>query len=542
MEKKQALFEDIDEDIPFIDQEDEIVGESTQNFIEDENELIGDLTQNFWEDDDEIIGEPTQSFFEASPIFQGMSSPQVGSGNEVGSENKLENAIIITEKSRRHNIKYQGQQIIFEARVDPDRLPSTANGVPMITILGVVRELFEMLIARTTSDLAPVDLIRFCIQSDDLDVPISTTLMRVSDLTVEKILAAVLKVLQSKKHIKLDTTFSVDVVTIRRPVGAGRRRFVNPDVDKLLKTSILAIPSDDLGLCCAKAIVFALAHLHADVTAINALKRKDRPALTTRAMDLHKAAGVPLGPCTYREIAIFEQHLNVQIVVFSSENLNKVSYKGQNRPERINLYLHQGHYDVIKGLKGFYSSNFYCEHCEKPFNNRENHRCPEACYICLRRECLPGENIRCTDCGRLCRSTDCFDTHKACSSKQQKSLCDKVYQCDRCCKVIQRQKCPRELHRCGTTMCPSCEAYVVASEHRCFLKKVAPKTPNEKLIFFDFETDQASGEHKVNFALAQYQDKTEKVFKGYSACHDFCSWLFSPEHKGYTAIAHNMKG
>ncbi|XP_054722797.1 uncharacterized protein LOC129232693, partial [Uloborus diversus] len=455
---------------------------------------------------------------------------------------QLENAIIITEKSRRHNIKYQGQQIIFEARVDPDRLPSTANGVPLITILGVVRELFEMLIARTTSGLAPVDLIRFCIQSDDLDVPISTTLMRVSDLTVEKILAAVLKVLQSKKHIKLDTTFSVDVVTIRRPVGAGRRRFVNPDVDKLLKTSILAIPSDDLGLCCAKAIVFALAHLHADVTAINALKRKDRPALTTRAMDLHKAAGVPLGPCTYREIAIFEQHLNVQIVVFSSENLNKVSYKGQNRPERINLYLHQGHYDVIKGLKGFYSSNFYCEHCEKPFNNRENHRCPEACYICLRRECLPGENIRCTDCGRLCRSTDCFDTHKACSSKQQKSLCDKVYQCDRCCKVIQRQKCPRELHRCGTTMCPSCEAYVVASEHRCFLKKVAPKTPNEKLIFFDFETDQASGEHKVNFALAQYQDKTEKVFKGYSACHDFCSWLFSPEHKGYTAIAHNMKG
>ncbi|GIX98241.1 DNA-directed DNA polymerase [Caerostris extrusa] len=32
------------------------------------------------------------------------------------------------------------------------------------------------------------------------------------------------------------------------------------------------------------------------------------------------------------------------------------------------------------------------------------------------------------------------------------------------------------------------------------------------------------------------------MFNGYSACENFCAWLFTPEHKGFTAIAHNMKG
>ena len=69
-----------------------------------------------------------------------------------------------------------------------------------------------------------------------------------------------------------------------------------------------------------------------------------------------------------------------------------------------------------------------------------------------------------------------------------------------------------------------------------------PKKPNDKLIFYDFETDFSSGEHVVNFAVAQYSDGTEFVFKGYNALHEFCEFLFSMDHKGFTAIAHNAKG
>ncbi|XP_035213266.1 uncharacterized protein LOC118187174 [Stegodyphus dumicola] len=221
-----------------------------------------------------------------------------------------------------------------------ERLPQNVQGIPMVRIPDTVRELFEQLIRRTTANLGPSDLIRFCIQADGLDKPISTSLMAVSTLTVEKILAAVMKVLQSKDKIELDTGFAVDVITIKRPVGAGRnRKVVNISMDRLRKQSILSIPYDEEGLCCAKAIVYALAHLNKDTRAINALRDRRNPTLMNRARELHLDANVSLGPCTFVEIAIFEEHLDTQIAVFSSENLNRVVYKGKRGLKRINLWL-----------------------------------------------------------------------------------------------------------------------------------------------------------------------------------------------------------
>lgn len=59
------------------------------------------------------------------------------------------------------------------------------------------------------------------------------------------------------------------------------------------------------------------------------------------------------------------------------------------------------------------------------------------------------------------------------------------------------------------------------SDHLCYMQTEPPKKPNNKLIFYDFETDFSSGEHVVNFAVGQYSDGTEFVFKGYNALHEF---------------------
>ncbi|GFR31639.1 DNA_pol_B_2 domain-containing protein [Trichonephila clavata] len=75
-----------------------------------------------------------------------------------------------------------------------------------------------------------------------------------------------------------------------------------------------------------------------------------------------------------------------------------------------------------------------------------------------------------------------------------------------------------------------------------YLQKESAKKSNEKLIFFDFETDQSTGEHIVNFVVSQYLDGTEFVCEGFDAIEQFCRYLFSPQHKGFTAIADNMKG
>ncbi|CAL1264769.1 unnamed protein product, partial [Larinioides sclopetarius] len=92
--------------------------------------------------------------------------------------------------------------------------------------------------------------------------------------------------------------------------------------------------------------------------------------------------------------------------------MNKVSYKGENRSRRINLFLHNDHYDVIKSLKGFYGTDHYCESCDKAYGRIEDHRYLNACYIGLRTDCIQGEKKRCNECDRVCQSEECFQSHK----------------------------------------------------------------------------------------------------------------------------------
>lgn len=229
------------------------------------------------------------------------------------------------ERSRRRNVKYQAEEITFRARINPLRLPEQLQNTALSAVVESVRVLFMKIIALAIQGLRSNDLIRFCIQADGLDKPISTELMTVEAVTLEKVLGCVLKVLQSKDQILLDDGFLVDILTIRRDIGGGRiKKVVNIELDRLRKQSILTIPEDDIGLCCAKAIIYALAHLNKDPR-INSLRDRRRPNLLNRAKELHEATGIPLGPCTYEEIKKFEQHLDVQVVVISSENLNKVN-------------------------------------------------------------------------------------------------------------------------------------------------------------------------------------------------------------------------
>ena len=124
---------------------------------------------------------------------------------------------------------------------------------------------------------------------------------------------------------KKNLGFTADVITIRRDRGGGRRRVVNIEVDRLRKKFIFSIPSNEEGLCCAKAIVFAKAHWIGDQRKTNGLRDNRRPALVNAVRKLHEDAKVPLGLCSYNEIKQFEEFFNIQIAVVSTQNLNKVS-------------------------------------------------------------------------------------------------------------------------------------------------------------------------------------------------------------------------
>ncbi|KAF8785197.1 hypothetical protein HNY73_010771 [Argiope bruennichi] len=81
-------------------------------------------------------------------------------------------------------------------------------------------------------------------------------------MTVEKVLYDICKVLQSKKPLRMDEKLIFDIVTVRRPTGAGRKSILNIEVDLLRKNSVVTIPSDNENICCARTIVVG----HAAVT------------------------------------------------------------------------------------------------------------------------------------------------------------------------------------------------------------------------------------------------------------------------------------
>lgn len=233
-------------------------------------------------------------------------------------------AIVLTENSRRENKTYRALQIDYTALVDTDRLPEDTSGFTLGSIIDIVRQLFATLIARVTTNLEPQDLIRMIIISDQLDRPISTTLSRVSDFTVETILSRIQTVLQSKDTIVLDEGFTVNVTVVKRPVGSGRnRKAINPEVDRLTKGSITSIRKDSDGVCCAMAILLGKAN-HDNDPDLPTLRHQKCNMLMRRAYALHAATGVPVGPCGLPEIAVFERHLDVQVIVISTKHKNEV--------------------------------------------------------------------------------------------------------------------------------------------------------------------------------------------------------------------------
>ncbi|GBN29549.1 hypothetical protein AVEN_50442-1, partial [Araneus ventricosus] len=233
-----------------------------------------------------------------------------------------DSGIIIHKKKSRFCKKYQGGQLIFEAMANPAGFAFSVWDELLINLIDTLRRLIEEILQRSTEGLSLQDLIRICVFAPGLDYPISTCLNTVEEMTVEKVLYEICKVLQSKKTLRLDEKLIFDIVTVRRPIGAGRKSILNIEVDRLRKKSVVAIPSDNENICCARAIVVG----HAAITKnqqYNSIRNGSKPLQKTLALKLHEQSGVPIGPCGLDEIKKFEELLDVQIHVISAEHFNK---------------------------------------------------------------------------------------------------------------------------------------------------------------------------------------------------------------------------
>ena len=152
------------------------------------------------------------------------------------------------------------------------------------------------------------------------------------------------------------------------------------------------------------------------------------------------------------------------------------------------------------------------------YTNRGTNRCPDGCDGCYSDiPCTTGRKIHCANCKRVFKSQTCFHNHKRITSNQKKSICQLVYNCYKCgIRIIGNKKiqvCP------GQRKCKFCKE-IVGPGHQCYIQKYIcqnqlssededeeqeqkSEQTSPRFIFYDFESSQETGEHKVNFCVAQ---------------------------------------
>lgn len=213
-----------------------------------------------------------------------------------------------------------------------------------------------------------------------------------------QILSNISNLLNSNENFELDDTLQLDVTHITMPppgsgLPKGKRKrscFGTNNYDEFLKgkKSVIRIMNND-GLCCARAIIVSKA-VADDHPQLKAIKDSRNPLQKTMAEKLQEEARVPLGPFGLNQIKLFENILNkYQFVVVSAEHGHAIIHKGPASDKQIMLLMHDGHFDVITTLPGFFDTNYFCLECEKAYKTEdyEHHTCNKTkCDACFQKK------------------------------------------------------------------------------------------------------------------------------------------------------------
>ncbi len=422
------------------------------------------------------------------------------------------------------------------------------------------QQIFEQLLSDVTQGMQESDLVRFVLRTEQLDRPISLPFMPLSRLTPERVFSQIERVVQSKQDFHLNESVIVNIVHVGIPNGSGKRKRDNIDLESYLrnKRSIISIKNKD-DLCLARALVVAIANIDKD-RRYKLLVDSRRQAQENDAWELHRKAGVPIGPCGISEVKQFQKYLTeYEINIVSMEHGNTIIYPEQpivTKTKRIYLYLHNNHYDVITTMPGFLNRSYFCHMCRKSYDSTVDHSCDSMCKMCRGFECSFVDTRSCVDCKRTFKSQACYDRHKEPLGKGQ-SVCQQVKKCMKCAKSMRIHMLAN--HLCGKTKCKTCEEFVDVDgkdTHYCYMKRPKESETEEsetegskteesgydQLMFFDYECRQEDGIHEPNLCIVHNEMGDEWIFRGENTNLDFCKWLFVKDHQNCVFVAHNFQG
>ena len=532
-----------------------------QNSSDSEDEPIpskkrkaGNLILSDSEDDDPIptIGDEGSNNQDESIPGNNEEDEQTGRGVKRKAENQNEE-----QEQDYYQIKpireHHSQKFNMTAKNYGVHFNNVLHDVDLLESRNRTYGIFDHLINDVTEGMNPNDQVRFVLSSKQLQTPIAIPFCSLEELTTEKVLSHVEKVVQSNEEFRLNDTVNIDIIRVEMPRGSGRLKRTTLNIRDHLKKkgSVITINNKD-DLCLARALVTSIARIEKDPR----YNRMLNPLCTVqreRAFDLHEAANVPLGPCGLKEVDLFQQYLvNYQIIVVSGDQDNAIIYPPQPRvnpnPEKsIYLYYQANHFDVITKLPGFLNTNYFCHACHKGYDVTTDHLCKGMCQSCRGFGCVIQDNgMTCKECDRLFKNQTCYDRHKQEPiNGGGKTVCEKIRKCPTCHKSMDVRKLNK--HQCvDNKKCPTCKTGRKPNDpnHKCYIQPLEPKEePSYKqLLFFDFECTQEHGIHEVNLCVVYDEEGEVAVFQGKNTVKDFCNWLFTPEHQDCIVVAHNFQG
>ena len=452
--------------------------------------------------------------------------------------------------------EHHSQKFNMMAKSYGVRFNNVLDNVDLLESRNRTYGIFDHLIKDVTKGMNPNDQVRFVLNSSQLQTPIAIPFCSLEELTTEKVLSQVEKVVQSNEEFRLNDTVNIDVIRVEMPQGSGRSRLKRDIVnirDYLRKKgSVITINNRD-NLCLARALVVSIARIENDPR-FASIRRPESAEQRERAFDLHEAANVPLGPCGLREVGLFQDYLvNYQIIVLSGDQGNSIIYPGQppanpNPEKSIYLYYQAKHYDVITTLPGFLNTNYFCHLCHKGYDHTTDHLCKGMCRMCRGFGCtIEDGGITCDECDHFFMNQACYDRHKEEPiNGGGRTVCEKIRKCPECKQAMDVRKIRPGGHECVEKKCPTCKIMRNPQDlnHQCYMQQQEPKEESSysHLLFFDFECTQERGIHEVNLCVVYGETGEANVFQGKNAVKDFCNWLLTPQHKDCIVMAHNFQG
>ena len=449
---------------------------------------------------------------------------------------------------------YHSQKFNMTAKNYSVHFNNTLHDVNLLESQKRTYGIFDHLLKDVTEGMNSTDQVRFVLSSNQLQTPIAIPFCPLEELTTEKVLSHVEKVVQSNEEFRLNTTVNIDIIRVEMPQGSGRSKRTILNIRDYLKKkkSVIPIINNKDNLCLARALVVSIARIEKDPRYVR-ITRPDSTVQRERAFDLHEAANVPLGPCSLKEVDLFQHYLtNYQIIVVSGDQDNAIIYPphpptNPNPEKSIYLYYQANHFDVITSLPGFLNKSYFCHACHKGYDCTTDHLCAGMCQSCRGVGCTIEDNgITCQECDRLFKNQTCYDRHKQEPiNGGGRTVCEAVRKCPKCKKSMDVRKLNK--HLCvDKKTCSTCKAVLNPEDinHKCYIQQEQPKEEPSyaQLLFFDFECTQEHGIHEVNLCVVYDEEGEAAVFRGKDAVKEFCTWLLTLEHQDCIVIAHNFQG